>query len=108
MVKEIYLLYVILAIIFFMYNIFCFINKKPIIYIKSKNKKTVILNDDFFKMQLIFSIISSVLLIVNSVIFMMYFYKYIPMYISISLFIFILINYLIKSIAIKKEYIDLV
>lgn len=108
MINAIYLVYIILSMIFFIYNLVCFITKKPIIYIKSKNKKTIILNDDFFKTQLIFSIINSILLIINSIIFMMYFYKYILMYISISLFIFILINYLIKSISIKKEYIDLV
>ncbi len=107
MINVIYLVYVILAMIFFMYNIRCFITKKPIYFIKSKNKKIIILNDNFFKMQLMFSIINSVLLIIISIIFSVCFYKYILMYISIFISIFMLMNYLIKSISIKKEYIDL-
>ena len=41
MTNAIYLVYVTLAMIFFMYNIGCFITKKPIYFIKSKNKKTI-------------------------------------------------------------------
>lgn len=108
MTNVIYLVYLTLAMMFFMYNIGCFITKKPMHFIKSKNKKTIILNDDFFKMQLMFSTINSLLLIVTSIIFIVCFYQNILMYISIFLFIFILMNYLIKSISIKKEYIDLV
>lgn len=104
----IYFVYVTFAIFFLIYNIVCFITKKPIYFIGYKNKKTIILNDDFFKIQLIFSAISSTLLISTSTIFVVRFYKYIPAYVSIFLFIFILINYLIKLISIKKKYIKLI
>ena len=103
----IYIFYMMLFIFFIAYNIISFYKKKIIFSINCKDKEIYILNDEFFKLQLYFSIINSSILIILSIIFINFFYKYVLMYISFCIFIFLIINYLIKIISLNKKYIKI-
>ena len=90
---------VIMPILFVIYNMIYYFNKKVIYTIKDKN--FIIVNDKFFKMQLFFSCLNAILVSI-----VIYFWdKYNS---SLCLLFFILIfwgiNYLIKFSAILKKY----
>lgn len=90
---------VILPIVFVIYNIIYYFNKKVIYTIKKDN--FIIINDTFFKFQLFLSCLNAIF--VSMVTY--YLDKYNS---SVGLLLFILIfwgiNYLIKFIAILKKY----
>lgn len=90
---------VILPIVFVIYNIIYYFNKKVIYTIKKDN--FIIINDTFFKIQLFLSCLNAIF--VSMVTY--YLDKYNS---SVGLLLFILIfwgiNYLIKFIAILKKY----
>lgn len=91
---------VIMPIVFIIYNIICYFNKKVIYTIN--NKKFVINNNNFFKIQLILSCINSILISI-----IVYEWeKHDSKFLGFLLFIvtFWGINYLIKFIAIFKKY----
>ena len=90
---------IIIPILFVIYNIVYYFNKKVIYAIKDKN--LVIINNKFFKIQLCLSCINSILIAIVV-------YVWDKFHSPFSFLLFILtfwgINYLIKFIAILKKY----
>lgn len=90
---------VIMPILFVIYNIVYYFNKKVIYTIKDMN--LVIINNKFFKVQLCLSCLNSVLITI--VVYVWDKFDY-PFGLLLFLITFWGINYLIKFIAILKKY----
>ncbi len=91
---------IIMPILFVIYNIIYYFNKKVIYTLK--DKKFIIINDNFFKIQLFLSCVNAML----SAIVIYLFYKFDNHPLGLLLFIvtFWGINYLIKFITISLNY----
>lgn len=103
MINLVFVTYISIPIILFIYNIILYVNEK-VIYSINSNKLNV-MNDSFYKLQLIFCIINCILLISETIII------YNKVNISIFVFCYVatfwIINYLLKFIAIKIKYLEI-
>lgn len=90
---------VVVPILFVIYNIVYYLKKKVIYTIKNKN--FVIVNNNYFKVQLLLSCINSILI---SIIVRMWDKLNSQIYFLLFILTFWGINYLIKFISILKEY----
>lgn len=88
-------------VIFFIYSIVSYKNKFIIYTIKDKNMKVV--NDAYYSLQLSFCIINSILVALG--IFILYNSKNATSIVFYYLAVFWILNYLLKFMAIKKNYI---
>ncbi|WP_315066873.1 hypothetical protein [uncultured Clostridium sp.] len=86
-------------IVFVIYNIVCYSKKKVIYTMKDKN--LVIINDKFFKIQLCLSCVNSIFIAIIVYMWDKVSYRF---KLLLLLLTFWGINYLIKFIAILKEY----
>lgn len=90
---------IIVPILFVVYNIVYYLKKKVIYTIRNDN--FVIINNNYFKVQLLLSCINSIFI---SIIVRIWDKLKSPMYFLLFLLIYWGINYLIKFIAILKKY----
>jgi len=93
---------VIMPILFVIYNIVYYFNKKVIYTIKDKN--LIVINNKFFKIQLCLSCVNSILI---SIIVYVWDKSNSPFSFLIFMLTFWSINYLIKVIAILKKYVKI-
>ncbi|NFL38673.1 hypothetical protein [Clostridium botulinum] len=93
---------VIMPIVFIIYNIVYYFKKKVIYTIKDKN--FIVINDEFFKIQLILSLLNSICISI-----VVYAWDKYNLKSGILFFILIYwgINYLIKIIGISKKYAEI-
>ena len=91
---------VLAPLIFFIYNVICYFNKKVIYTIKSD--KFIVINNTFYSLQLMLSCINCVLLFVLS--FLLDYVQELQLNVICYLLIFWVINYFIKGIAILMKY----
>lgn len=97
------------TILYFIYSIVCYKNKKVTYIMESKKGKFTILNDKYYKIQLIFSILNCILLILESILLIPgSFERDSSTYLIFYVLTFWTINYLLKWISLKKNYAQLV
>lgn len=103
MVDIFFTTYLVIPIILFIYTIIIYIKRKVIYAINSKNLK--VKKDDFYKLQLLFCILNCILLLLET--FNLYNKLNINLFVSCYLITFWAVNYLLKFIAIKNKYIEI-
>lgn len=96
------IVYISIALIFLIYSIISY-KKKSIIY-TIRNEKINVLKDDYYKMQLLFCVFNCILLVLESVI--IYNDSNASLFLCYYLATFWIVNYLLKFIAIKMEYLN--
>ena len=91
-----------LTLFLLIYNIIAY-KKKNIIY-TIREQNIGVIKDDYYKLQLIFSIINCILLLLLTI----FIYSKIAVQLFVGLYgsIFWLVNYLLKFIAIKMKYLN--
>lgn len=96
------------VILYFIYNIICYKNKKVIYHISVRNKNFHVLDYKYYKLQLIFSTITCILLVFESILL-------VPKsletnsfnYLILYALIFYLSNYFLKTLALRNNYAEL-
>ena len=102
MENLIFITYIGLALFFLIYNVISY-KKKNIIYTIRKGNISVI-KDDYYNIQLIFSIFNCILLILGTV--FIYNKIDVPLFVALYIGVYWLVNYLLKFIAIKMNYLN--
>ena len=96
------IVYISIALIFLIYSIISY-KKKRIIY-TIRNENINVLKDDYYKMQLLFCVFNCILLVLESVI--IYNDSNASLFLCYYVATFWIVNYLLKFIAIKMEYLN--
>jgi len=99
----VFIAYISIAFIFLIYSIISY-KKKSIIY-TIRNKNINVLKDDYYNLQLLFCVLTCILLILGSLI--IYNKVHINLFVSCYVGTFWLLNYLLKFIAIKMKYLNI-
>lgn len=98
----VFIVYIGIALIFFIYSIIWYKNKSIIYTIR--NKHITVLKDDYYNLQLLFCVFNSILLILESV--LIYNNTNTSLFVCYYLATFWVVNYLLKFIAIKMKYLS--
>ena len=108
MINKVFLfIFISPAICYLIYNIICY-KRKSIVYILSNRKKIfMVLNDDFYNIQLLFGAVLSFLLILSSIalIYSTSYENYLYYFIIVYALTFSFFNIIFEWISIKKSYI---
>ncbi|WP_455538013.1 hypothetical protein [Terrisporobacter sp.] len=99
---RVFIVYISIAVIFLIYSIIL-CRKKRIIYTIGREEISV-LKDDYYKIQLLFCVFNSILLILESAIF--YNNTNMSLFACYYVITFWIVNYLLKFIAIKMNYLN--
>ena len=90
-----------MALIFLIYSIISYKKKRIIYTILNEKEKIIVLEDDYYKIQLLFCVFNCILLILESII--IYNTRF---FICYYLATFWIVNYLLKFMAIKMKYLN--